>query len=105
MPFLIRQGDTQPVLQAVLRLNGEPYDLSDAASVTFRYRLASATSVTSRTCTVVNPTAGVVEYAWQTGDLISAGAYVGEWRVTTGDGGRLTFPNDGLYPFTVSSAL
>lgn len=103
--YLIKLGDTEPTFSATLRLAGQAYDLTNAVSVDFRYRLTTESGATSKTATIVDAATGQVEYSFQAGDLPTAGAYVGEFRVTLSGGGRITFPNDAPYPFTVSEAL
>lgn len=95
--FHIKQGDSQPVLQATLQDDdGTVVDLTNVSSVAFRLRERSGTTlVVNGTADVVGPaTGGVVKYEWEADDLADAqGLHYGEFLLTYSDGTVLTVPN------------
>ena len=104
MAFTIKLGDLLPAFTATLKSAGAAYDITGYSSVTLRYRLESATTVTSKTMTVVSATAGTVSYAWQAGDLPTVGHYVCEIRVMFG-AVQFTFPNSGSESIEVKATI
>lgn len=67
-------------------------DLSGAASVKFIMRRSGATQAkVNANMTVLEATAGTVEYVWQVGDTNVAGDYLCEVDVVDEEGGKWTF--------------
>ena len=93
--FTIKQGDTLPVLRAVLRdADNDVIDLTGVVGLTLRYRMRNSTTIVERTATVVDANSGIVEYAWIAADTATAGELLAEWRVDYGAGAILTVPNN-----------
>lgn len=93
--FHIKRGDTLPLLRRTLTVDGDAVDLS-AATVNF---LLSSTrdgpgAVGAGSCSVVDATAGIVQYAWGAADTAVAGTFYAEFETIIG-GKRLTAPNTG----------
>jgi hypothetical protein len=88
----IKQGDTAPIVEAVLLdANQLPVDLSGATVV---FRMASRPGVApivDETATIVDAGAGRVSYAWAAGDTDEPGTYLAEFVVTSSE--QQTFPN------------
>lgn len=100
--FTIKRGDRLPALQATLSDEHGVYNLT-GASVDVILRAPNGT-VTRKTCTVADPTTGVVTYAWGTGDTDTAGTYQLEFEATIG-GRTLTFPNGGFLQLVIAPDL
>lgn len=104
--FYLKKGDLVPRIRAYLQdANGAAIDLS-GASVLFAMQLPGATTrKVSAAATIITPTAGVVEYAWQGTDTDTAGFYVCEWEVTLPGGAVMTVPNLAFTSVLISSGL
>lgn len=99
--FVIKQGDTLPILEAAFTDSVGAIDLTNA-SVDFFYRLKNSTSTpVSGNMTVTDPLAGEATYFWTTGDTITPGMYVGEFVVTFPTTKQLSFPTDSFIVFEV----
>ena len=94
--FYIKQNDTVPSLRATLKNgSGDAVDLIDA-TVNFHMRTLGGTTVkTDAASTVVNASAGIVQYNWIADDTDTIGSYQAEFEVTYSDGTIETFPNNG----------
>lgn len=98
----VKQGDTAPDLQAVLRDGaGNPVDINGAA-VTFHLRPIRDLTLTlsepaenDQVDTGEDGSTGYVRYIWQEGDTDEAGGYYAEWEVIFQNQQVETFPNDG----------
>lgn len=102
--FEIKQGDTEPAIEATITdqalatdelPDGPPISLA-GCTVEFRFRnQRRGSQLRTGAATIVgDPADGVVSYAWQPGDTDVAGAYSGEFVATrTVDGGERTFPS------------
>jgi len=74
-------GNRSPSLFDVIRVDGDPFDLS-GSTVTFKMRPErSATPKVSAAGVVVNALTGEVRYDWQTVDVDTAGEYNAWWSV------------------------
>ena len=104
--FYIKQGDTAPALRATLKdPNGTAVDIT-GATVKFTLRSpAGVVVVNEAAVTIVTADAGIVEYAWQTGDTANVGYNSGEFEVTYSDGTIETFPNFGNFTVLISKQL
>jgi hypothetical protein len=113
--FKIKQGNTAPLLKAVLqRLNDEgevegPADLTGVDTVTFtmRNKTSLVVQVDEGAADVVgDPTLGEVEYEWQPGDTDIAGNFLGEFDVLYTNGKTETFPNgEQGFPIKITAQL
>jgi hypothetical protein len=106
--FWIREGDSLPVIKAVIiDSQGAVVDLTAATAVSLEMRRPTSTSVfATHTGSFVNPkTSGTVQYAWQTADTTgNAGNYLGHWIVTWTGGGIQSFPTDSAFDIIIASA-
>ena len=92
--FYIKQGDTDPIIQATLSTSATDV----ISSVTFWMADQYGNKIVSGAAAtiVTQPSAsaqGVVSYSWATGDTNVAGRYKGEFVVTFNDGRVETYPN------------
>lgn len=95
MAFSIKQNDTSPSLQALLKdADRNPIDLV-GASVRFHMKSVEGVVKVDASMTVVNQDNGIVQYDWVTGDTDTVGTYNVEFEVTYSDGAIETFPNTG----------
>lgn len=107
--FSIKQNDTAPSLQvALFQGDGTPQDLTGAI-VTFsmqRQGYVTTMTIIDAACSLVgSPTAGTVQYAWQTSDTVTPGAYTGEFHVRLQDGRTITFPTSGALTIYILAVL
>ena len=94
MAFNIKQNDTSPSLQAILKdASGTAISLT-GASVRFHMKALDGTVKVDAAMTVTDNLNGVVQYDWQTGDTDTVGSYSVEFEVTYGDSTIETFPNN-----------
>lgn len=94
MAFNIKQNDTSPSLQAILKdASGTAISLT-GASVRFHMKALDGTVKVDAAMTVTDNLNGVVQYDWQTGDTDTVGSYSVEFEVTYLDNTIETFPNN-----------
>lgn len=98
----IKKGDRLPVLSATLKSGGSAIDLTGAGVV---FRMTSGATTVTGTCTIVDATAGRVEYPWASGDTDVAGQYRGEFVITHSDGKLQTLPSHGYLKIFVTDTL
>ncbi len=105
--FTIKRGDRLPILRRRLQTDDcQPIDLT-GATVNFIYQIedgSTAAVVGAGVITIVDATAGVVEYAWGAADNLVVGVFNGEFEAQIG-GLRLTAPNGGYIKFEVFQDL
>lgn len=105
MAFSIKQNDTSPSLQAILKDGGlNPVDLT-GASVRFHMKAIGGDIKVDAPMTVVDQDNGVVQYDWGSGDTNTVGTYAVEFEVTYSDGAIETFPNKGSLAVNVTREL
>lgn len=93
--FVIKRGDTAPVLPVMLQNpDGTPANLTGAA-VRFVMQNAVGTDVVSRAAAIVDLPTASVNFNWQSSDTAVAGDFRAEFEVTFLDGSIGTFPNNG----------
>lgn len=95
--FNIKQGDTEPSLEAILRdSQRQPRDLSNADSVRFHMKnVSTQDTVVDASAAVINESEGRVVYDWSSGDTDQEGRHEAEFEVTYNGGDVETFPNSG----------
>lgn len=94
--FVMRKGDTAPILSATLKTDaGVVVDIS-GATVTFSMRSQAngAMLVTAASATIVSGPAGTVAYAWAAPDVAVAGIMEAMFTVTFSNGKIETFPDN-----------
>lgn len=102
--FYIKQNDTRPALQAILKdADGNPINLVGATAVFHMSRRGSL--VVSGPCEIPNPATGQVNYIWQAGDTDEIGTYNAEIEVTYSDGGIETHPNGKHWIISIHNEL
>jgi hypothetical protein len=99
--FVIKEGDRDPAIEATLRRDGSPYDLSDARRVDVVIGTLRDPPVVDAQATITDAANGTVRYIWQFGDTDEPGTYRTEWVVTTLSGAETTFPDDGYKTVTI----
>jgi len=93
--FTIKQGDTSPSIEAVLRSpNGDVVDLT-GATVEFLMKSNDGVRLVEDSAVIDGPLDGVVVYEWSNTDTDEPGMNHAEWRVTFPDTTVETFPNSG----------
>lgn len=109
--FFIKQNDTSPVIQSILKDSaGDPANLTDA-TVEFHMTDSDGTikiNTSDNVSIVGDPLNGTVKYEWQangTKDTDVAGEFKAEWEVTYSDGSIETFPNDGSIIILITKEL
>jgi len=105
--FTVKRNDTrQYLLRTLKNADGTAIDLTDA-EVIFNMRLRKNTQlkIDGGTVTIVTAASGIVQYAWEDGDLDTAGFYEGEFEVTFGDSTVITVPNAEHIPITIIADL
>ena len=104
--FVIKQGDTLPVLQQTLTdSTGAALNLT-GATVNFVMRsLVSSTPIINSSATITNATSGIVTYTFTAANTATAGTYMANWVVTTSGGATLTVPSDGYLSIAVEQNL
>lgn len=106
--FTIKQNDTLPKLIATLRVGGAIIaDLALATSVKLALSKRSTPDVFFflGVATIINPAAGVVEYAWQAADTAVPGEFYGEWHITYTGGGKRKVPTVGKFTLSIEAAV
>lgn len=105
MSFSIKQNDTSPSLQAILKDGGlNPVDLT-GASVRFHMKAVGGAIKVDAAMTVVDQDNGIVQYDWEAGDTDTVDTYAVEFEVTYSDGAIETFPNKGNLAVNVTREL
>jgi len=97
--FRLKRNDTSPSLSVTLKDSaGTAVDLS-GATVRFHMKVPNASSAKVDAAATVDsdPTTGVVQYDWQSGDTDTVGTYYAELEVTYGDASVESFPNNGNF--------
>lgn len=79
-PYDVKRGDTHPPIRATLKDENGPAPLTGAA-VTFFMKQVEGRKYVSGTGTIVDASAGKVEYQWVAGDTNTPGIYRGEFEV------------------------
>lgn len=107
--FIIKRGDTRPVLRLELTSAAAPIDLTTATSVQIFFKQAAAEAI-ERAGVIESPaTAGVVTYTFVDADWASGGFAIGkgslEVEVTLAAGDVLTVPTKGYGDFIVTTDL
>lgn len=99
--FNIVQGDLEPDLRFVLKVNDEVEDISDALEVTMRWLKPDGTFVEDRELEedmgAGGFAAGCVKCVWEAGDTDVVGVHRAQVVVTRGNGEPQTFPSNGKY--------
>jgi len=100
--FTIKQNDTGVPLQVtcyavekdqVVVGTTTPIDLT-GCTATFTMKKGSSTVIDHQPATIPNAAGGIAKYAWQAADTATAGKRKGYFRITFGDGTKVSFPND-----------
>ena len=103
--FVIKQGDTLPVLaQTITDTTGTVVDLT-GSTVNFVMRsLVASTASINASATVVSATAGTVSFTFSAGQTAVAGTYMANFVVTK-SGTTLTYPTDGYLSIAIEENL
>lgn len=104
--FVIKQGDTLPILTDTLTYsNGSAANLS-GASVNFVMRSLTAIAPwTNLPATVVSAGAGTVSYTFTATDTANAGMFMANWVVTFSGGAVMSWPTDGYIEINIEENL
>ena len=104
MAFEIKRNDLRPRFRVTLKSNGDPVDLTAATSAFFIMKTGSTIKVNRGAMTFIDRPAGVVEYAWSSGNTDTAGTYNCEVEVLWGTDPQ-TFPSKGYFTVTIEDDL
>ena len=106
MAFNIKQNNTSPSLQAILKEGSGTVINLTGASVRINMKAVGGTGLkVNSAMTIVNATGGIIQYDWQSGDTDTVGSYALEFEVTYADGSLETFPNSKNLSVTVIKEL
>jgi len=100
--FVIKRGDTLPVLIANIIDRGSLYqkssfDLSNVTGVTFSMMNIDCDylSISSKQAQITCVTGGTIQYSWEDGDTSEAGNFLGEFELFFSDGKKMSLPSVG----------
>ena len=98
----IKEGDTEPIVDATLERDGSAYDLSTLSNPTVYFRMGFTDDppLVDSQATIVNQSSGEIQYEWQSGDTDTVGNFKAEF-VVEGDNTITTFPNDGYLSISI----
>jgi hypothetical protein len=105
--FLLKQNDTEPGLEVVLRKeDGTPIDLDNYTAIWLHVRLPGGVTFSRAMVKDAEPTSGIARYAWTAADWtgpsqLVVGAHRMEYEGLKGGGGRKSFPNDGDHQLVI----
>ena len=103
--FIIKQGDTSPAIEAVLKDNsGVPLELQ-SASVKFQMAHRDGILLIDEPAVIDEPEEGLVVYYWEEGDTNLPGIHYAEWKVSWDGGVKETFPNSGYIKVHISDNI
>jgi len=95
--FVIKQGDTLPMLEAQLfDPDGNPLNL-DLCGVHFYMKNRYSSETINKQASIKDIENGIVQVIWEDGDTSKAGIYQCEFEVNMPDGNIITVPNDGYF--------
>ncbi len=104
-PFLIKQNDRLPYLEATLSDSGGQLTTLAGANVYFVMRSPKGGAAKVRgQATVVDAALKKVRYEWAAGDTDTAGVFRGEFEVNFSSR-PWTFPNPGYIPIIIAADL
>ena len=95
MAFTIKQNDTAPSLEAVLKDSAGSAINLIGATVNFHMKDLNGTLMVDAATTVTDAEGGTVQYDWEAADTTTAGTFYAEFEVEYLDGTIETFPNNG----------
>jgi hypothetical protein len=108
--FLIKQNDTLPVFEALLKTQVEdqdpvPVDLT-GASVVFKMQPSDGGPLkVNAPAVILDALTGNVEYQWIPADTDTVGSYLAEFEVTFLSGKLLSFPTVGYLTVQVVPSI
>lgn len=95
--FVIKQGDTLPMLEAQLfDPDGNPLNL-DLCGVRFYMKNRYLSDTINKQASIKDIENGIVQVIWEDGDTSKAGVYKCEFEVNMPDGNTITVPNDDYF--------
>jgi hypothetical protein len=98
--FYIKTGDTAPSVEAILKIDNVPIDLTDATAL--RFKMSNGLD---EVAVIVDAEAGSVRYDWGSGQTSTAGVYDAEFEITWTGGGIQTVPSKGYMKIYVAEDL
>lgn len=103
--FWIKQNDTAPVLDAILKDSDDVVVDVTGASIRFIMSAIDGTIKVNDTGTVIDGAAGHVRYEWVAADTDTTGTYIAEWEVTYPNSTIETFPSSGYFEIRIMDDL
>lgn len=102
----IKSGDTEPALRMQCFTEGnDPYNLTGFTGDILLRRSDSDTNAVTGSVSVEQPSVGVIEYDWQSGDTDESGTFIGEVVMEDGSGSIVTFPNEKYFKVYIEEGL
>jgi hypothetical protein len=102
----IKQHDTHPPIDAILKAAGVPIDLTTATQVKILAKNATGSVTWSGTCTITSAAGGAVRYVLTgTTDTATVNTYSLEWEITWATGKITTVPNDSYLTLEIKADL
>lgn len=98
--FYIKTGDTAPSIEATLKIDDVPVDLTTATGV--RFKMGDSLD---EAAVIVDAAAGKVRYDWTSGQTSTAGTYDAEFEITWTGGGVQTVPSKGYMRIHIADDL
>lgn len=91
--FFIKQGDTSPQLEVVLK-DGEG-NVVDLTNHTLFFGMAETNGrlKVNSVATLISASAGNIRYEWAAGDTDTPGTYLAEFKIINPSGDVLSYPN------------
>lgn len=104
--FVIKQGDTLPVLTWTLTdSSGNPINLTGSTVNLVVRSLVSAEPIVNQAATITNAANGQVSFAFTSAQTAITGTYMATWVITTSTGGQQTVPTDGYLSIAIEESL
>ncbi len=101
----IKEGDTLPILEAILRTESGIVNLTGVVNVYLSYKKIDSENIIKREAQIIDAVSGKVQYEWLEADTLTEGRYLAEFEVHFPAGKKLTFPNQGYFSFEVVKDL
>lgn len=101
----LKQEETYPYIEAVLKQNGTPINLTEVKKVYFIAQESEGVATIKGTCTFPEPTTGKVVYEQKTSDVAVAGEYNCEWLIEWNNGKVTRVPNEGYAAMVIKPVL
>jgi hypothetical protein len=100
----MKQGDTEPPVDATLCDRNGPVDLT-GTTVNFIMKFPTGSVKVNAPATIIDAVNGVVKYSWGPTDTDTPGMLRSEFQVSLVGGKIVTFPNNDYIPTDIQEQL